>query len=107
MTDEHARQELTSAGLTDWKALREVIVNDEGEVVQHRSRLLTQLRRGRGATQETVAEQMGVTQARVSAIEGNSLDATKVATLRKYVAALGGQLRIVVEFGGREVTILE
>jgi len=48
-----------------------------------------------------------VTQARVSAIEGNSLDATKVATLQKYVAALGGKLRIVVEFGGREVTILE
>jgi len=99
MTGERARRELLSADLTDWEDLREVI--------EHRGKLLAQLRRGRGATQEAVAEQMGVTQARVSAIEGNSLDATKVATLQKYVAALGGKLRIVVEFGGREVTILE
>jgi DNA-binding XRE family transcriptional regulator len=92
--------------LTDWQDLRPALVRDEEAVLRHKTSLLAQLRRRLGTTQEAVAEQMGVTQARVSAIEGNSVGATKVDTLSKYATALGGKLRIVIEVDGGEVTIL-
>ena len=49
---------------------------------------------------------MGVSQARVSKLEGGDLSHTELGTLQSYVAALGGTLRIVAEFGesGVELT---
>ena len=92
----------------DWAEVRDGLISDETGVAKRRNKLLAQLRQGSGVTQEDVAEQMGVTQARISAIEGRSIDATNVATLLKYFEALGMKLRIIVDAGGgREVTILE
>ena len=45
---------------------------------------------------------MGVTQPRVSAIERGELDTVTLSTLRAYVHALGGKLRVVADFGDQE-----
>ena len=56
-------------------------------------------REGKKATQEDVARKLGIGQDRVSRLEkrGDML----VSTLRDYVAAIGGRIRLVVEFEGK------
>ena len=63
---------------------------------------LAQVRAEQDRTQEEVARALGVKQPRVSAIERGELDTVTLATLRAYVRALGGNLRVVADFGDRE-----
>jgi transcriptional regulator with XRE-family HTH domain len=63
---------------------------------------LAQVRAEQDRTQEDVAQAMGVTQPRVSAIERGELDTVTLSTLRAYVRALGGKLRVVADFGDQE-----
>ena len=63
---------------------------------------LAQVRAEQDRTQEEVAPVMGVRQPRVSAIERGELDVVTLSTLRAYVRALGGSLRVVADFGDRE-----
>jgi DNA-binding XRE family transcriptional regulator len=58
---------------------------------------LTELRHAAGLTQAEVAEAMGVSQQRVSAIESGAI--ASLATLADYIHALGGELKVVAEFG--------
>jgi DNA-binding XRE family transcriptional regulator len=83
----------------DWKRLRAELVSDEAEVVEMTRKRLAQLRKQRGFTQKSVAQEMSVSQARVSAIEAGQVEATEIGTVSKYVAALGGRLRLVADFG--------
>ncbi|MGD1173154.1 helix-turn-helix domain-containing protein [Mycobacterium seoulense] len=55
--------------------------------------------------QADVAAIMGVSQARVSKLESGDLSHTEVGTLQSYVAALGGNLRIIAEFGESTVEL--
>jgi hypothetical protein len=57
---------------------------------------LQQARQARGKTQTNVAESLQIGQDSVSRIEkrGDML----VSTLRDYVAAIGGKVRVVIEF---------
>lgn len=48
---------------------------------------------------------MGVGQRRVSDIESAQLLRTEVSTIDSYVAALGGRLRLVAEFGDRVIQL--
>ena len=48
---------------------------------------------------------MGVSQARVSKLESGDLSHTELGTLQSYVAALGGNLRIVADFGESTVEL--
>lgn len=61
---------------------------------------LYELRKKRGMSQEAVAASLGVTQKRVSEIEhsGN----LEFETLRKFVAALGGEIEVRAVFEGTE-----
>lgn len=60
---------------------------------------LADIRRARGhARQADLAAIMGVSQARVSKLESGDLSHTELGTLQSYVAALGGELRIIAEF---------
>ena len=60
---------------------------------------LTEIRKAKGhARQADVAALMGVSQAWVSKVESGDLSHTELGTLRSYIAALGGNLRIVAEF---------
>jgi predicted XRE-type DNA-binding protein len=63
---------------------------------------LAQVRVEQDRTQEEVAQAMGVRQPRVSAIERGELDTVTLSTLRAYVRALGGTLRVIADFDDRK-----
>jgi transcriptional regulator with XRE-family HTH domain len=64
---------------------------------------LQELRQALNLTQEQVATIMQMNQAAVSKLEHQS--DIYVSTLRRFVAALGGQLKLVASFPDREVVI--
>lgn len=67
---------------------------------------LADIRKAHGhVRQADVAAIMGVSQARVSKLESGDLSQTELGTLQSYVAALGGHLRVVAEFGERFVEL--
>jgi len=66
---------------------------------------LAEVRKAQGETQEALAKLMDVSQVRVSQIENGDIGRTEVGTLRSYVEALGGRLRIIAEIGDTAVTI--
>jgi predicted XRE-type DNA-binding protein len=67
---------------------------------------LAEIRKAHGhARQAEVAALMGVSQARVSKLESGDLSHTELGTLQSSVAALGGSLRIVADFGGSTVEL--
>jgi len=67
---------------------------------------LADIRKAHGhARQADVAAIMGVSQARVSKLESGDLSHTELGTLQSYVAALGGNLRIVADFGVSSVEL--
>ncbi|GGO01174.1 XRE family transcriptional regulator [Microbispora bryophytorum] len=72
------------------------------EVRAHR---LAEIRQEQDLTQRDVAALMGVSAPRVSAIEHGEIDRAEVSTLRSYVEALGGRLRVVADFGDTEYTL--
>lgn len=74
-------------------------------VAEVRAHKLAEIRREQALTQRAVASSMGVSAPRVSAIEHGELDHAEVATLRSYVEALGGRLRVVADFGDTEYTV--
>lgn len=64
---------------------------------------LVEDRKGSGITQAALAEVLGVSKARVSAIE-HQRD-LYLSTLRDYVEALGGRLEVTAVFDDRRVAI--
>lgn len=60
---------------------------------------LADIRKAHHARQADVAALMGVSQAWVSKLESGDLSHTELGTLQSYVAALGGSLRVVADFG--------
>lgn len=62
-----------------------------------RAEYLAEMRKKAGLTQAEVAEAMGVSQQRVSAIENGAI--AELATLGDYVRALGGELKVIADFG--------
>jgi predicted XRE-type DNA-binding protein len=66
---------------------------------------LTEIRQSRRLTQVQLAQAMHVTQPRVSEIEHGTLDGVQLATLRKYVQALGGHLTITADFDDDKITL--
>src|SRR6185295_7073050 len=64
------------------------------------------LREAAGKTQIDVATASQINQADVSRLESREdFDDYQVSTLRRYVAALGGQLEIVAAFGNKRIVI--
>jgi predicted XRE-type DNA-binding protein len=59
--------------------------------------VLRNLRHSKNLTQAELADIMYVTQERVSALERGGVARAQIGTLRRYVEALGGRLRIEVE----------
>jgi DNA-binding XRE family transcriptional regulator len=64
---------------------------------------LRELRRITGKTQADAAEEAGLTQGALSHFE-NAPD-HKLSALRKYVAALGGELEVAAVIGGRRIPL--
>lgn len=86
---------------------------DEQQVSVYRDRLLAkqrayrlaEVRKAHGFTQVQVAKAMHVTQSRVSAFEKAELAVSELGTVKKYVEALGGRLRVVADFGDEQVIV--
>jgi transcriptional regulator with XRE-family HTH domain len=67
---------------------------------------LRTLRDATGKTQIDVAKQSQIDQADVSRLEARSdFDDCQIATLRRYVEALGGSLELVAQFGDKRIAI--
>jgi hypothetical protein len=67
---------------------------------------LKTLREAVGKTQVAVAEESQINQGDVSRLEGRfDFDDCQVATLRRYIEALGGKLDLVAVFGEKRITI--
>ncbi len=64
---------------------------------------LVEARKGIGITQAEVARALGVSKARVSAMERQR--DVYLSTLAQYVAAIGGQLEVVAVFGDQRVPL--
>ena len=65
---------------------------------------LSQLRKARGLTQETMADLLGVSQAEVSKMERRT--ELYVGTLRKFIEAMNGELVLAARFSdGVEIPI--
>jgi predicted XRE-type DNA-binding protein len=86
---------------------------DEDAVAAHRERILAgqrayrlaEIRRNRGLTQTAVADEMHVSQRRVSAVEHGQLDRTELGTVVAYVQALGGRVEIIADFGDERIVV--
>jgi predicted XRE-type DNA-binding protein len=74
----------------------------EAEITAYR---LAEIRKDQRLTQTDVAHEMGVSQKRISEIESAELARTEVSTIRRYVEALGGHLRLVADFPRHTITI--
>lgn len=96
------RAEALATGKLDKKRLAEGTDRLLNEVIAHR---LVEMREETGLSQRAVAKCMGVSQARVSKIERGEIDKTEVATIRSYVAAIGGEVEIVAKFGPEHIVV--
>jgi DNA-binding XRE family transcriptional regulator len=102
-------------GYTRWKDVRSAHVERAGgeEAVEtgkqellatvqgHR---LAEIRRGRGLTQQQLAERMGVTKGRISQIEQGKISGLEV--LARYAAALGGRLHQSIYFDDGDIAAI-
>ncbi|MDV8071400.1 XRE family transcriptional regulator [Rhodococcus sp. IEGM 1366] len=66
---------------------------------------LAEIRKAYDLTQEQLAEQLDISQKRVSRIERGDIDHTEVATVRRYIEALGGTVELVARFGDDSYTV--
>ena len=64
---------------------------------------LAEMRKRRGLTQEQVAVRMGISVARVSQIESGDVSTQDV--LSRFVAALGGTLKLIADFGDEQLKL--
>ncbi|MEV7007000.1 helix-turn-helix transcriptional regulator [Streptosporangium sp. NPDC051022] len=71
------------------------------EVQGHR---LAEIRRGRGLTQQQVADHMGVTKECVSQIEQGKISGQEILT--RYAAALGGRLHQSIYFDDGDIAAI-
>lgn len=75
---------------------------DRSAIERHKRRMLDSIRlqelkdarKSRGITQKELAEQMGVSQARISTLESGDVCQTKVETLIRYAQGIGADLRV-------------
>jgi predicted XRE-type DNA-binding protein len=68
---------------------------------------LAQMRKQQGMTQTQVAIAMGVSQVRVSRMEHGDIEKMQVDSIAAYVAAIGGHLRLVADFGQATTTFID
>ncbi|HEY2552479.1 MAG TPA: XRE family transcriptional regulator [Streptosporangiaceae bacterium] len=103
----YSDQEFLGEFFPDSADRAEIAAGMEQLRAEQRAWRLADMRRRLGVTQATVAERMGVTQGRVSAIEHAKPGATELRTLAAYVEALGGRLEIIADFGDQRLAFGE
>ncbi len=98
------KRDAIAAGLLTQEQVDDSRENAKRELRAYR---LAEIRKQSATTQREVAELMHVTQGRVSQIESGQLETSELGTLRNYVEALGGTLRVVADFGDLSLTIAD
>lgn len=68
---------------------------------------LIDLREDFGLTQTALANEIGIDQSNVSRIERGKLSTMEIATLQKYIEALGGTIEIHARFGKKVYLITD
>ena len=76
-----------------------------GMLTEVRAYKLRELREALELTQVQLAAKIDVSQNRISRIEHGDIEKSQVDTLRKYVEAVGGTLRLEVEIGDQRFTL--
>ncbi|MFD9892167.1 helix-turn-helix domain-containing protein [Amycolatopsis sp. NPDC059027] len=66
---------------------------------------LAQLREDVGMSQTELAKRMGVSQPRISQLEQGDPGQMELDTIRRYIVALGGRMRVVADFEDHDVTV--
>ncbi len=99
---EQVRAEALEAGRVTQDAITRAKIEQDAYVAGYR---LAELRGKTGMTQTQLADAIGVSQARVSAMERGDVDSLTVASVRAYITALGGTVRIVASLDDIEVTL--
>ncbi|MEU5265073.1 helix-turn-helix transcriptional regulator [Amycolatopsis sp. NPDC021455] len=66
---------------------------------------LAQLREDAGIGQTELARRMGVSRPRISRLEQGDPGQRELDTLRRYITALGGRMRVAADFEDRDVTV--
>jgi DNA-binding XRE family transcriptional regulator len=93
-----------SQGEADYRAWRDGILADPvrrarvEELIEQKelAQQLIEARQAAGITQEELARRIGVSQAQVARMEKRGYDAYTLTSLRRYVAALGGEFSLEV-----------
>ena len=109
-------KEQGTANAVDWDDLKEEFgfsPEERTEIERGTAALLAEVRAYRIAevhqcqhmTQMAVAEILGVTQGRVSAIEKGVLRRSEADTPAAHVEALGGKLKLVADFGDESLVL--
>lgn len=96
------KRDAIAAGLTTEERIDTARERAQNELRAYR---LAEIRKQSATTQREVADMMHVTQGRVSQIESGHLETSELGTLRSYVEALGGNLRVVADFGDLSLTL--
>jgi predicted XRE-type DNA-binding protein len=99
---QEVRSEALARGQLDEKRIAAQQRKLRARVRAHR---LAEIRQAAGLNQSDLANRLGVSQSRVSRLERGEIDRAEVATVRAYVAALGGEVELVARFGDERVTI--
>ncbi len=85
---------------------REIVEEHKKQMLREvRSYQLRELREASEVTQVELASRVKVSQNRVSRIEHGDIERAQLDTLRKYVEAVGGELRVEVEIGDERFLI--
>ena len=79
------------------------LIRSRGRTKPQRAELLKHLRLGRGVSQVELAELLGIKQPTVSKMERRN--DVNVSTLRRFVEAMGGRLKVTAEFPDQLVEI--
>lgn len=95
-------------GTRRWADVRRTAAADEPARQAYRDAIedaleLARIRERFGITQIEMAARLGVTQGNVSRLERR--EDVYLSTIREYVEALGGQLKVVAVFPGAEIPI--
>lgn len=98
------------SGHTPWREIRRKgTPEEEAEIAAEvreilRENALTQLRRRHEISQHELAAALGISQSRVSEIE--RADEPQIATVRRYIEALGGELILQAKIDGETFDLL-
>ena len=74
-------------------------------LAQMRAYALRELREIQQLTQVQLAESLQVSQNRVSRFEHGDIEKAQVVTLRRYIEALGGELKIDAVIGNQRISL--